>query len=189
MIWSIILVFQTELRHMENENVLANSRESVKYRRNCNTLVVLGTGVILYGFWSIIKLAMCLIFGVELFDMNDLEALGPIGISFVMIVVVIIMAVDVFIRLHVGLRAGYEGKGKKVRKSYLIWCVWLILESAIAIALVVPDIINMEGDFIDTYLSVFMELCSLSFSIEVFIAGISVRKYRKKTGEAKLSAG
>ena len=174
---------------MVNENVLANSREDIKYRRNCNTLVVLGTGVILYGFWSIIKLAMCLIFGVELFDENDLESLGPIGISFVMVIVVIIMAVDVFIRLHVGLRARYEGAGQKAGKAYLVGCVWLILESTFAIAIVIPDLINMDGDFLDTYLSVFMELCSLAFSIEVFIAAISVRKYRKKSGEAKLSAG
>ena len=174
---------------MVNENVLANDREAVKYRRNCNTLVVLGTGVILYGFWSIIKLTMCLIFGVELFDMDDLEALGPIGISFVMIMVVFIMAIDVFIRLHVGLRARYEGAGQKAGKAYLVGCAWLILESTFAIAIIIPDLINMDGDFFDTYLSVFMELCSLAFSIEVFIAAISVRKYRKKSGEEKLSAG
>ena len=174
---------------MVNENILANDRVSVKYRRNCNTLVVLGTGVILYGFWSIIKLAMCLIFGVELFEESDLEELGPLGISVVMVIVVFVMAIDVFIRLHVGLRARYEGTGQIAGKAYLVGCVWLILESAFAIAIVIPDIIDMKGDFLDTYLSVFMELCSLSFSIEVFIAAISVRRYRKKSGEEKLSAG
>ena len=174
---------------MVNENVLANDRESVKYRRNCNTLVVFGTGVILYGFWSIIKLAMCLIFEVEIFNKEDLEEFGPIGISIVLVIVVIIMAVDVLIRLRTGLRARYEGAGKKAGKSYLFGCIWLILESAISIIIVVPDVINMEGDFIDTYLSVFMELTSLAMTIEVFMAGISVRKYRKKLQEAKQSAG
>ncbi len=174
---------------MVNENVLANDRESVKYRRNCNTLVVFGTGVILYGFWSIIKLAMCLIFEVEIFNKEDLEEFGPIGISIVLVIVVIIMAVDVLIRLRTGLRARYEGAGKKAGKSYLFWCIWLILESTISIIIVVPDVINMQDDFIDTYLSVFMELTSLAMTIEVFMAGISVRKYRKKLQEAKQSAG
>ena len=174
---------------MVNENVLANNRESVKYRRNCNTLVVFGTGVILYGFWSIIKLAMCLIFDVEIFNAEDMEEFGPIGISIVLVIVVIIMAVDVIIRLHAGLRARYEGEGKKVRKTYLFWCIWLILESSISIIIIIPDVINMEGDFIDTYLSVFMELTSLAMTIEVFLAGISVRKYRKKLQEGAQSAG
>lgn len=174
---------------MVNENILANDRESVKYRRNCNTLVVLGTGVVLYGFWTIIKLAMCLIFGFELFDESDLEELGPIGITFVMIILVIIMAIDVLIRLYAGLRARYEGTGKKVGKGYLFWCVWLMLESAFSIFIVVPDVINMQGDFIDTYLSVFMELTSAAMTIEVFLAGISVRRYRKKLKEGKQSAG
>ena len=55
--------------------------------------------------------------------------------------------------------------------------------------------VNTDGrfqfytDFIDTYLSVFMELTSLAMTIEVLIAGISVRKYRKKLQEAKQSAG
>lgn len=174
---------------MVNENLPANGRESVKYRRNCNTLVVLGTGVILYGFWTIIKIAMCLIFGVELFDEEDVAEFGPVGMTFLMIILVLILAVDVFIRLYAGLRARYEGTGKKAGKSYLVWCVWLILESAFSIFIVVPDIIDMNGDFIDTYLSVFMELTSLAMTIEVFIAGISVRKYRKKLQEGAQGAG
>lgn len=65
-------------------------------------------------------------------------------------------------------------------KGYLVWCVWLILESALSIFIVVPDIIDTNGDFIDTYLSVFMELTSAAMTIEVFLAGISVNRYRKK---------
>ena len=165
---------------MVNENVLANDREAIKYRRNCNTLVILGTGVIIYGFWAIIKLAMYLIFGLELFDETDMEELGPIGIVFTLIILVILMASDVLLRLHVGLRARKEGSGKKVRASYLVWAVWLMIESIISICIVVPDIINLESDFIDIFLSVFMELVSLSFTIQVFIAGISVRRYKNK---------
>ena len=51
------------------------------------------------------------------------------------------------------------------------------------------DIIDMNGDFIDTYLSVFMELTSAAMTVEVFLAGISVKRYRKKLKEGKLSAG
>ena len=107
----------------------------------------------------------------------------------VMIILVIIMAEYVFIRMYTGLRARYEGTGKKAGKGYLVWCVWLILESAFSIIIVVPDIIDMNGDFIDTYLSVFMELTSLAMTVEVFLAGISVKRYRKKLKEGKLSAG
>ena len=174
---------------MVNENVLANDREAIKYRRNCNTLVILGTGVILYGFWGIIKLAMYLIFGLELFDEADMEELGPIGIVFTLVILVILMASDVLLRLHVGLRARKEGSGQNVRRTYLVWAVWLIIESLISICIVVPDIIDLESDFIDTFLSVFMELVSLSFTIQVFIAAISVRRYKKKLREGANRAG
>ena len=165
---------------MENPVVLQNDPESVRYRRNLNTLVILGTGVSVFGFWGIIKLFTQIVLGIQIFDPSDEEALGDFGMIIAMTTLVILMAFDVLLRLFVGLRARRDGQGKKVGKAYLIFDVWLMLGSIASVLIVVSSILEGSGPFFDNYISLFMELSSLVICLEVFIAAISVRRYRAK---------
>lgn len=170
---------------MVNEDILKNDRESIRFRRHSNNLVVLGTGVILFGFWGIIKIAMNFIFGIELFTEADIEQLGENGMVITLIILIIIMAVDVLLRLHTGLRARKEGAGGKVSASYVVISVFLIIGSVLSVAIVIESIFSLEEDAIDSFLSFFMELTSLALTIELFISAISVRKYKKKLERGK----
>lgn len=165
---------------MENSVVLKNDPESIRYRRNSNTLTILGAGVSIYGFWGIIKLFAQFALGVQVFDPSDEEALGNIGMIFVMFTLVILLAFDVLLRLFVGLRARRDGQGKKVGISYLIFDVWLMLGSVASVALVISSILEGSGAFFDNFVALFMELSSLGICLEVFIAAVSVRRYRAR---------
>ena len=58
----------------EDINTLLNNKpEAVRYRRSLSTLIILGTGIIVFGFWGIIKLAAQLFFGIDLFRPGDLD--------------------------------------------------------------------------------------------------------------------
>ena len=83
-------------------------------------------------------------------------------------------------RLYVGLRARREGRGLKVGVGHLIVSVILILGSLLSIILVAYSIMTAQGDFYDNIVAVFMELSSLVITVEVFMASVSVRRYRKK---------
>ena len=139
----------------EDINTLLNNKpEAVRYRRSLSTLIILGTGIIVFGFWGIIKLAAQLFFGIELFRPGDLDGFDE--------------------------TARIIGREKKTGKGYLVVCFWLILGSAYSVFLLAMELINMEDSFIDSFVAVFMELSSLVISIEVFIAGISVKRYKSK---------
>ena len=165
---------------MENSGYLQNDPESIRYRRNSNTLTILGAGVSIFGFWGIIKLFTQIALGIHIFDASDEEALGDIGMIIAMFFLVIIMAFDVLLRLFVGLRARRDGQGKKVGKSYLVFIVWLMIGSIGSIYIVIDSILQGSGAFFDNYVALFMELSSLGICLEVFIAAISVRRYRAK---------
>ena len=170
---------------MEND-ILKNDAGSVKYRRNQNTLVVLGTGVILFGFWGIIKLIAQLLLGFRLIEPEDMEDLGTEGTIFVVVFVALVLSLDVILRLYAGLRARREGLGKKVGVGHLIVLVLLILESVFTTAFVIWTIVTPYEEVEDSFTALLMELSSLVITLEVFLASVSVRRYRKKLAkEAK----
>ena len=160
--------------------LLDNKPEAMRYRRSLSTLIILGTGVIVFGFWGIIKLAAQLFFGIELFKPEDLEGFDETAKMIVTVLVFVFMAIDVILRLIVGLKAIREGREKKTGKGYLVICLFLIIVSAYSVYLLAADLINMEESFIDSFVAVFMELSSLVIALEVFIASISVKRYKSK---------
>ena len=175
---------------MDNTGILHNDPSSVRYRRESNTLVVLGTGVIAFGFWSILKMLGMFIFSVDVFRPSDEEELGAAGMIFAIIIAVIIMAVDVLFRVFVGLRARRDGEGRKVSATYLVFTMFLILGSILSVITEAANVLSAGGSFFEGFASLVMELTSLVISIEVFIAGVYVRRFRKKAKkESTQSAG
>lgn len=165
---------------MEENNILKNDKASVKYRRNLNTLVVLGTGVILFGFWGIIKLIAQILLGYQFYNPEDLEGLSPEGTVFVMIFVAIVLSIDVILRLYAGLRSRREGLGRKTGIGHLIVLVMLLISSVITCSYVIWCIMTLNGEPDENFIALFLELTSLAFTLEVLMASISVRRYRKK---------
>jgi len=168
---------------VENNNILKNDAESVKYRRNQNTLVVLGMGVMMFGFWGIIKLIAQVLLGTQFIDPEELEDLGTGGTIFVTFFVAAVFSTDVILRLYVGLRARREGLGKKTGVGHLIVSVLLIMGSMITIGILFWGIMNTSGDLDENLIALFLELSSLVVTLEVFMASVSVRRYRKKAAK------
>ncbi len=168
---------------MENNDIVKNDAESVKYRRNMNTLVVLGTGIMLFGFWGIIKLIAQVLMGYQIFDPALFDGYEPGLIVFTMFFTAAVLSIDVILRLYAGLRAVRDGLGKKTGIGHLIVAVMLIIGSALSIFIVTFGILTANGDLEENFVSLFMELSSLVITLEVFMASISVRRYRKNNGK------
>ena len=168
---------------MENTDILKNDPGSLRYRRESSTLVVLGTGVMVFGIWSIIKLIGTFAFRIPLFTASEEEDLGSVGMLFAIIIAVILVSVDVLLRIFVGIRARREGEGKKAGKAYLVFLVLMIIVSVISVAVEIDAVLSAERDFFDSYANLIMELTSLVVSFEVFMAAIYVRRFRAKAEE------
>ena len=172
----------TDSTIQNNINAL-NSPEAINFRRNSNTLSILGAGVIIFGFWSVIKIVTYSVLGVPLYTEADVEAAGGVSIDIIVTVLYCLLAGDIIVRLIVGLCARAEGKHHEKRQKgfYLGFTVWEILFEIFSVYSVIVQFLNLnDKDCIEVYVSIFMELSSLLILIEVYIAALSVRRYKKR---------
>lgn len=176
---------------MSDQKLLQNDPDSIKYRKNADNLIILGTGVIVFGFWSIVKIVAQFALNISFYDESLVDDMDPIGIIFVTVFVILFYAGDMAIRLIVGLGARAEGrdvqkrKKRRPRKTYLVFNVWLILFSIISVIIAVNVFITSDALTFNNMISLFMELSSLIILLELFISALYVRKYRREHKETE----
>ena len=151
-------------------------------RRKQVTLVTLGTGVILFGVWSVVK--SLLYFRTNLF--NDLDTqIEPKLLPYVKLAVVVIVALfvlaDMGIRLKIGRRARAEGMGRRQKNGYLILAALIVLVNIIGdllgvYALVKYGVSEQSGP--DYIVSVLVDLSSTALLAELIVTVLRVRKLR-----------
>ena len=169
---------------MEND-ILTNDPESISYRRNCNTLVVFGTGVAIFGLWSTLKFIGYLIFGIPILTGEELTEFPDIFYVIVIILTLLILLGDVALRFIVMRRARAEGLGRRVSVRYLIVLGIIIIYGCTSVAYAIQDFLSVTGAFGDKYVEIFVELTVLFFEIELFIAAVRVRKFKAKLEELR----
>lgn len=171
-----------EITHDTNP-ILNNSPEALKFRRNCSTLTIFGTGVIVFGFWGIIKVLAYVLLGIPLYSEGQLAMMEPEMYDFLMIVLAILIAGDAIVRLIVGLSARAEGKRhtRLFPKFYLFFTVWELLFEIYTVFSLILELLVLKTytAFEDDFISLIVELTSLAVLIEVYLAALSVRKYKK----------
>ena len=167
----------------QDNTIVLNSPEDIDFRRNSSTLSILGAGVIIFGFWSIVKIVTYSVLGIPLYTEADVEAAGGVSIDIIVNVLYCILAGDIIVRLVVGLCARAEGQDHNKRKSglYLGFTIWEIIFEVFSVISVIVQFLSLKDDtFIEVYVSLFMELSSLLILTEVYIAALSVRRYKKR---------
>ena len=150
------------------------------YGPEYESLSILGIGVIVFGFWGIIKIAAELFLGIDVFNPEDVKELNELGIMIVHITLYVVLTVDIILRIIVGIKAKREEHGRKTGRGYLVIILWLVLSSSVNVTAAAWEIITMRAAFFEYFVAIFMELSSLVVSLEVFIAAVSVRRYRRK---------
>ena len=178
---------------MENSAVLQNDNASIKFRRNSRTLVDLGTGIIIFGFWSIVKLATYTLLEIPIYDLSEYDDLDQTDLPIIMAVLYVMLAADVIVRLIVGLNARAEGRGRSRSAFYLVFNLWMIFFGIFNVGSIFWQCfeVGYTEALFDYLLMLFMEVSSLAITIEVYAAALSVRRYklRELRRRYKLRAG
>lgn len=156
-------------------------KEKKELRRYQNTMVIYGTGVILFGFWNLLKTILSFVFQTE--DMREiLEEMRKerfIAIFYILFFV-IILGVDLLLRLNVGLSARAEGFGQKRKHGYLISAAVLIASSVFSLYMVFTQFTLADSNLLTLLTGAVIELTSMATLIELFVAVLRAKSLEKR---------
>ena len=155
-----------------------NQPSDLRRRKDENTLVVIGGGVICFGVWSIIKTILHMIYNrAEFFGgWNDLERAERI---FSIVFTILVLLMDLLIRVYVGRSAQAEGRGQKKGSLYLVLAALLSLISVASLAFLIGYSDLADVSLPDSIISVVVELTAVITQVEMIVAAICVRRERK----------
>lgn len=173
-------------------NHINNDIDHILLRRSQNTLIVVGTGIILFSVWTVVKTL-----GVLFLLKNESvavvkKALDETGIILsdqqvffiVLVIILVIMLLFLAVRTFIGLSAISEGRGFRRRKGYLILAVIMIIINIAA------AVINFFSARSQEYPVAFgnnlslpahiIELTSIIMLVELVFSAIRIRRVRKR---------
>lgn len=161
-----------------------------KLRRDRNSLAVAGMGFMAFGFWSAVKSVMYFTMVTDLEEeIREAAELTPIFTPDTLLklfyaVVLGYLFVDIALRLIVGLSALAEGKGRKKGRGYVILGALMLISNISFIANNLPVFFDTTGSYVDTVLTIIIELTSLFTLAELVYSAIRVKYFKKKLNAA-----
>ena len=177
-------------------NHINNDTDHILIRRSQNTLIVVGTGTILFSIWTVVKTLGSLILlkdeaiaavrktadenGIIISD----QKLFYIVLAFTLIIMLLFLAV----RTHIGLAAISEGRGLRRRMGYLILAVIMIIFNITVVIINFVSVKSQDPLVVfseDTSLSAhIIELTSLIMLVELVFSAIRIRRVRKRVSQS-----
>ena len=167
-----------------------NDPKQIAIRKYQNTLIVVGTGIILFGAWTVVKVlgSFFMLREETVAAMRKLsgEAIDELPDSVVfyitLAVVLLIMLISLAVRSYVGLSAISEGRGRKRRRLYLPLAVIMIISGIMSF---VTSFFVVNGENAlgalsqDTTLSgLIIELTSIVMLTEMVVSAVRIRKLK-----------
>lgn len=155
----------------------------VKIRRFENNLITLGTGIIVFGMWSFVKLLLSTLF-LEEYNFSKID---PENAVFVNVIVWTLAVLIVLLYVWLGLSARAEGKGKRKRIVYLFFVGIVIFFSTLIIILEIYTLVTQKGDMLTMFLTIIIDVTRLIFMIELMYSSIALRRLKKQLCKKEVS--
>ncbi len=180
-------------------NHIDNDIDHILIRRSQNTLIVVGTGTILFSVWTVVKTLGTLILLKDeavavvrkTADENGIIISDQHLFYIVLAVTLIALLLFLAVRTYIGLTAISEGRGLRRRIGYLILAVIMIIFNITA---VIINFVSVKSqDSIDS-LAVFsndtslsahiIEITSIIMLVELVFSAIRIRIVRKRVSQS-----
>ena len=167
------MVFSTQNRQQKEPG-------EITLRRNQDTLVIVGTGVIIFGVWSLLKTMFAL-----LLNMGDLYELiiqeeTPEGRLVIFIVVTLMLVIDLAFRVSVGLSAIAVARGEKSRFIFVAGALLLAFSSAATVTAQIKGIATGEEITLISHVAAAVEFTSLITLTQLINSAMAIRGIRKE---------
>lgn len=178
-----------------------NKPEQIKIRKSQNTLIVVGTGTVLFSIWSAVKLLSVVfllrqeIVEAILKQTGTVEEIPENILFWVVAVMCIIFALVIMgIRTYVGLCAVAEGQGKRRSIFYIIIAVFMILLTTLSVCMSFfitkePDQFSaLTGD--QSFSAMIIDATSVIMLTQMVVSALRIRQFnrRRKNSKGKIHA-
>ena len=173
-----------------------NEQKQLQIRKDQNTLIVVGTGTILFGLWTMAK-TLGLVFILRKETVAALKAnyewVAEIPDRFVFWVIVgmtfIIMGVILAVRAYVGMSAIAVGRGKRKSILYLLFAGVMIISSIyyLAVGIFTMDAPEQMGAFTrdQSISALIIEATSMVMTVEMVVSALRIRKLTRTGKHAR----
>lgn len=152
--------------------------DQIQLRRWQNLLILSGTGIIVFGIWSVVKTVLLL------FTEKNTVADLPNDMAFRIIyygLVFFLLSLTLGFRLIIGLSARSEGYGKKKHVIYIGMAVILFLiDAASSIYYLASFLTGTDVDIFDFIVTMIIDITSIVTIGEMIAAAIMVKRLSKK---------
>ena len=177
-------------------NHINNDADHILIRKSQNTLIVVGSGTILFSIWTAVKLLGTLFLlrdetiaaARKYIDANGVAASDTLIFHVLLAGTIICLLLFVGIRTYIGLAAVSEGRGRRRHRSYLILAVIMIIFNSLAAITIIISSNSQEslGAFtINTSLSSFViELTSTVMLAGMVLSAVRLRRARRRVGQS-----
>ncbi len=145
--------------------------KEVKLRKYENKLIISGLGVILFGIWSVVKSLLSFILNMNTDESYNVSML---------VNVLIFLAIELALRLYIGMSARSEGFGRKKRYAYIVLSVIISILSFVSLLYLLYA--NNIESLLQYLVSILFEATSMFAYIELVVSAFAVKKLRKEIG-------
>lgn len=161
----------------------------VELRKLQNNLVVTGSGLIIFGLWSMIKALMMFLFLEEFIRLIlDSVAKEKSSVFAVYIVLSVLMILIFLIYLYTGLCARSDGFGKKNRYVYIGIAILLAVLQVISIVSSFINISSGEYAILEIIVTLIVDVSLLYLLLDMIISAFRVKIIRKRSRSGKEAA-
>lgn len=153
-----------------------------KIRRLENNVFTLGTGVIAFSVWALLRYTVSFFL-----DLSYVEGLEPaVRVAFLIIIVGFALS-DVLLHLYIGVSARSEGKGKKKTPVYLVLTVIVIMVYLLAIGYELY-LLYFTRNYFTMLVTMLTDVTSVVIFIELFVYAVQLRRIRRQNKPKEATA-
>ena len=143
-------------------------------------LTTLGTGVILFGAWAFIKLALTVL----LYGNQYTESLSGIEITIFYIIILVFAALIFLLHFYIGISARGDGKGKRKTVLYMILLGLVIFVDSLALIAEIVLMFFSNHGLLNLLITLLIDVTSFVIHFELFVNAIKIRVLRSKEAQA-----
>lgn len=149
-------------------------------RRLENNMVTLGTGVIVLGIWSVLKVAFEFVLG----GADAINAEVPDELREYMTITLIffwvLTDIELAARVYIGLSSRAAGKGKRKGIAYLVWTIVLMLDLFLTACSDFYIYAFVMGNLAMAIITLLIDGTSFFITLELFLSAVRLGKLRKQ---------